>query len=627
MARGSLPAEIVKGASTLARLLVRGLGHRHMPVVIAVLGVVVMLPALNSGWVMDDVAHRALLLGPERLDARAVEAIGLPKQGSGLLFAAQELYAFILPEKTARYMDAGYLPWWTSEGLRVAFWRPLTSFTLWLDYRLYPDFAPAMHVHSILWFAALAFVLAVVYRRLIGPGWVAGLAALLYVLDDSYFMPVIMLANRNVLLGVFFGLLTFCAHRRWRRGGHWSWAAAACVSFALALLSAEAGIAITVYLFSYAIFLDEGRLWKRLASLIPYGAIVVIWRMIYNLQGYGTYGCGFYSDPVREPARYAGQILRRGPLLIVGQWFGVDAIVYNFMSESAKVVYWALCVALVCLLFAMLWPLIRNERVARFWFLGSLLAVLPVCAASPMNRNLFFVGIGGMALAALFLSGLFTRADWVPRRRLWRVPAWIFCGVLILAHVFVALLSRAAIPSMVEFGMRRAEKTSQLGAIADIEKKDVVVLNMPDPMAVVWMPYIKAVKRQPLPRSQRVLTPGFAAMEAARPDEHTLVLRARSGTLFGTDHWRRPFSFIYFLEHFYSIFRDRSHPLHLGDKVELARFSAEVTDVDQKGRPVEVRFEFAVPLEDESFVWLMFDPWKCEFLPYEIPPVGESGKM
>ena len=62
-----------------------------------------------------------------------------------------------------------------------------------------------MHVHSLLWFGATIAIAAILYRRLMGPGWVGGLAALVFALDDAHGSPAAWLANRNAVLGTLFG--------------------------------------------------------------------------------------------------------------------------------------------------------------------------------------------------------------------------------------------------------------------------------------------------------------------------------------------------------------------------------------------------------------------------------------
>ena len=63
---------------------------------------------------------------------------------------------------------------------------------------------------------------ALLYRRILGPTWVAGLAALLYAIDEAHAAPAAYIANRNALIATCFGvlcLLCFARARqeRWRR--------------------------------------------------------------------------------------------------------------------------------------------------------------------------------------------------------------------------------------------------------------------------------------------------------------------------------------------------------------------------------------------------------------------------
>ena len=120
-----------------------------------------MLPALWHGRLIDDMQHRAHLLGPDRVSEQLRNLQLLPENSSSLSSAMSNLYAFLPADKVKRIIDAGYLPWWTYEGTKAVFWRPLTSLTLWLDYQLFPDSAALMHAHSIRWFAAVAWLITI----------------------------------------------------------------------------------------------------------------------------------------------------------------------------------------------------------------------------------------------------------------------------------------------------------------------------------------------------------------------------------------------------------------------------------------------------------------------------------
>jgi len=60
-------------------------------------------------------------------------------------------------------------------------------------------------------------VVAMFYRQLMLSAWLAGLAALLYTIDDAHSMVAGWVANRNASLMLLFGVLALMAHVRWRR--------------------------------------------------------------------------------------------------------------------------------------------------------------------------------------------------------------------------------------------------------------------------------------------------------------------------------------------------------------------------------------------------------------------------
>ncbi|MBN2272504.1 MAG: hypothetical protein JXN61_17965, partial [Sedimentisphaerales bacterium] len=235
------------------------LASRRVPIVLAVMAVVVMLPALGHGWFLDDMMFRARFLASSEESGRMGEVGGLFKGTASLSEAMSGLYAFFMDDEgVEKVKDYGAVPWWTDPDCRISFWRPVTSFTMWLDYQLYPNSAALQHLHSILWFGGAAFVLAVLYRRLGGPAWMAGLAGLLYVLDETNYFPVAFVANRNAVIALFFGLLAVLMHDRWRREGGVGGVVLACVFLALSLLSAEAGIATVAYIGAYALVFEQG---------------------------------------------------------------------------------------------------------------------------------------------------------------------------------------------------------------------------------------------------------------------------------------------------------------------------------------------------------------------------------
>lgn len=608
--------------------VVRGwLESRRVPVFLAILAIVVMIPAVRHGWFLDDMLFRARFLASSARDG-GTEGVGGPVKGIAKLSdAMSELYAFFRDDEAIKNLrNYGAIPWWTDPDCRISFWRPVTSFTIWLDYQLYPNSGPLQHLHSILWFGGAAFVLAVLYRRLGGPAWMAGLAGLLYVLDETNYFPVAFVANRNAVIALFFGLLAVLMHDKWRREGGVGGAVLACVFFGLSVLSAEAGIATAAYIGAYALVFEQGKLSRRIGSLIPAAAVVILWRIVHGTLGYSTYASGVYVDPGAEPMRFVAATIERGPILLFAELFGSAADAYYFLSDSARVEAYAVVVGVLLVLLAVLRPTLRRDRVARFWALGTVFAVVPICATMASNRNLLFVGVGAMGLVAQFVGGVLSGEGRPTGHRLWRMPVWTFCGLFLFVHVVCSAGGRVVAPFIYSKSRGIMEMTFDLDLPDDVSNYDVVAVNSPAPLFLIGLPAKTALEGRGVPRSLRVLAPAFSPLKVTRTADKSLEVRAITGSLL---FWERPeeiwLHFIFFLEDFNTIFRDPRNGFEVGEKVELDRLAIEVKAVDADGQPVAVEFRFDVSLDDPSMRWFVWQyDLKKPYVPFGVPAVGES---
>ena len=194
-----------------------GLAHRFLPVILAVIAFLIMLPAINSGLAMDDLLQRTIQLKPEQIPSRLYNTGMVPEDSGKLSTVLFDLFGFNRKtENTKLAKDYGTLPWWMPGSMKASLWRPFTAFTHWLDYRLYPDLPAAMHTHNIVWFAAIIFLVTIIYRKIIGTAWVAGFAAVLFLLDKNTYFPVMFVANRGFIVSLCFGLLCLYTFHKWR---------------------------------------------------------------------------------------------------------------------------------------------------------------------------------------------------------------------------------------------------------------------------------------------------------------------------------------------------------------------------------------------------------------------------
>ena len=400
----------------------------------------------------------------------------------------------------------------------------------------------------------------------------------------------------------------------------------ACVFLALSLLSAEAGIATAAYIGAYALVFEQGKWSRRILSLVPAVAVVILWRVVHGALGYATHASGVYIDPGAEPLRFAVAALERGPIMLFAQIFGSAADLYYIFSDPAQVKVYAVVAVVLLVLLATLRPLLRQDRVARFWLVGMIWAVVPVCATMASNRNLLFVGVGGMGLVAQFIGGVVSGNARPSRWRLWRMPVWTFCGLFLFVHVFCSAGGRVVAPWMYSKWTGITELTFDVDLPDEASKYDVVVVNSPAPLFLIGLPAKAALEGHGAPRSLRVLAPAYSPLKVSRTADKVLEVRAMTGSLL---FWERPeeiwLHFIFFLEDFNTIFRDPRNGFSVGESIELDRLAIEVKAVDADGQPVAVEFRFDVSPGDPSMRWFMWRyDLKKPFVPFVVPAVGES---
>jgi hypothetical protein len=573
------------------------LTSRLFPLYVAILAVILTLPSLKAGLIVDDYHHKLLMSGS--------------KSVIKLLDSPIDMFRFFdgNPERIFKLKDYGFLPWWTYEKVKGAFWRPLASITHWFDYIIWPNSPPLMHLHSLLWYGALVMAVAFFYRRFATVPLIAGLAALLYAIDDAHGMPAGFLSNRNALMATFFGVMAIIAHDKWRRDNWHAGIALGPLFLAASLLSAEAGISTCAYLAAYVVFIDRGKLRNRFAAMTGYAVVVIVWRLLWTRLGYGMENIGGYVDPLGEPLRFISAIKNAAPLLLLSQLALPPSEISLMLPPEQWIFLWRIALIFLVLVVLVFVPLLRCDRIARFWALGMLLSILPICATFPSDRLLTFVGIGAMGLVAQLLFVVFGKTEPRPKPLLWRIPALVLAGIFILIHLIIAPLAlpvRAAYPMMPK---KITDKIMISGPLDNtVKNQDLVIVNPPLAFLVIQSPLVWESNNQPMPRHLRVLTSSLLRpVKVYRQDARTLVVRPEYG---------------FYAAVFDSLFRDRKHPFSVGDRVELTGMTVEIMELTGDGRPAEAAFTFTVPLEDPSLRWLQYK--NGSFVPFTPPAIGEN---
>jgi hypothetical protein len=582
------PARIAGRAETIRRFLERS----DAPWLIVGLALLLSMPSLFTGLCADDFIHQLLL----RKDP------GI----AGLAFRPLDLFAFADgdPTRTHQLINEGMYPWWTDPDVVLAFLRPITSATHYLDHLLWPSQPVLMHLHSLLWFALLLVVVGTVYRRFLRTGWIASLALLLFAIDDARAPTLGWLANRNALVALTLSLPALIAHDKWRRdgSGHGAWLGP--LALGIGLLAGEAALVVVAYLLAYALFIDQGLLRARLLRLAPYALVVLVWRAAYVHLGYGSVGSGVYLDPGRDLLGFLAAAATRLPVMLLAQFALPPADLwdlYPLIFPAGRALTLLVALVVLAALGAAIVPLWKRDPVIRFWTVGCLLSTLIMCATFPHDRLLTGISLGAMALVAELLAAFIQSGA---RGRL----ASIVAGTLVFCHVGVAPLLfpfRAQATTSVNRVLGRAHQS--VPADAAVTSRSVVLVNPPiDPFVGYFLAYRTAAS-EPRPKHLRWFATGVTALWINRVDETTLRIRPRAG----------------FLSSFTQMMlRSSNRPIGLGQRIALSDVTIEVSALTADGRPSEILVRFAVPLEHPSLQWLQWG--KHDYVPFRVPRVGET---
>ncbi len=599
----------------MLNFLKRFLVHRYLPTLLAIGAVLAMLPALKTGLVADDLVQRAVELKPDQLPAR-MQDTGMPQNSGRLGTVLHDLFPGIT--RMAQAKDYGVLPWWAPDDLSLGLWRPLTAFTHWLDYRLFPDSPALMHAENIACFAAIVFLAAVIYRRQMGAGWAAGLAALLFLLDGNTYFPVLFVANRGFMLSLFCGLLCFHEHVQWRASKSRSALALSALFLALSLFANEGGASTLAFILAYALVLESGSLGRRALTVIPSILVTILWRAVYQHFTSGVAGVGGYIDPANEPLQFAHAFVPRTIVLLGAQISNIAPELLLAVKPSLQLAATAFYGVLFIAALIVFLPWLRRDKVAVFWLAVMVLAAIPAATVLPLSKNLGFVAFGAYGLVASFISGLASRPRQLPGRWHHQIPAWTVCVLLLLAHIPGAIAGRILTVVALQDVFKKLPYFLNVGQSSDMEGKNIVVLNDPCALTLAYMPFYKAYHHLPLPRSARTLVPGGADFDVRRTDDKTLVIQSRASNIFswndlGPVH-----------PHYAISVGTTAIGVPQCQRCSPDGLTVEVLESDASGLASRVAFRFVKPLESADFLWLQWDWSSGSFKPFQPPAVGQS---
>ena len=522
----------------------------------------VALPTLALGFSGDDFVHLHLLEGYPRGEA-SVDGLGLP-----------DLFRFVDPVRDGD--PPPWSPWWASEGIRLAFWRPLSSLLAWLDFQLFGRNPLGWHAHSVFWAVACTAAATSVLRRVLD-GDAAIWASWVFALEDGHWVPTAWLANRNALVAATFTFLALRAHLAWQSGQRGA-AALVALCFGLGLAAGELALGGLGYALAWSLA------HRKPGALAPWLAVLLPWAIAYKLQGYGSAHSGFYIDPVSEPLRWLGVAWWHVPSLAGASFGGTSTDLFTWSGAG---VFLPTAIGL-----AWMWVAVRlvtrsreqrtpTERAWLSWMpLGALVALLPVASTWPFDRLLVVADLGTAAVLGLCFQHQAGR--WLSK---------LFLGILAGVHLWGAPISWWYLT------WGAGDLLEPHPSLTPQGDGTVLLLNSSDPNVSWFVP-------THLGERWDVLSTVAADHTLTRPRADTLCLTPHGG------QWlTAPFEQLWVHPH------DRPQ---VGEALVRDRLTARVTASDGAGRPTQVCFTPNEPLDQITVV-----TWGAEGLTdVDLPEVG-----
>jgi hypothetical protein len=599
------------------------IASRYWIVVVLIVAILLYTPFLFSGFFQDDYGFRVRFspiayeksVPPEILQKDPLNLYGFTRDSSATFSIGR---------------DRGFTPWWASDQIKTNFFRPLSSLTLAFDYSLWPDTPLPLHIHSLLWFCLLIPLAYQLYRSVSGSAVVAGISILLLVVDDVFTGPAGWISNRHAVVAMVFSVLCVWLYQQGVSKQKWPYIAGAWGVYLLALLASEMGLVAFAYLFAYLLVLDRDKWLGRVKRIAPFVLITVVWRLAYTGLGYGASGSLLYIDPILNPVDFITQLLTRFPVLLFSAvGLPVVELILAFSPQGVAVLA-VICLIPLGLLALATYPVLKTHRASAFWVIGLLGAVIPLVSGIPQNRNLGLVSLGVMGLAGQLLVDV-AKARKTVLTTFQLVSLKIATPLLLIMYLIVSPIVVISNPASTRMMAEDQASVADFGSAPELAEQHLYVINPPGAMSYTAGLFQRLLSDEPFPGLINYLSSGFTPVHIERVDAQTIVVTPEGGysPLPGpiVDDATGMVTHVH-LENVYraldGLVYNPQIPMQVGQVVTLSEVTVEVTEMTSDGRIAQAAFTFAHPLEDNRYVWLLWDEGTSTYERVQMPPVGES---
>ena len=543
------------------------LGRIPLPAIVA-LGVLMLAPTLAMDFYADDYVHQLVLRGGEGADEVPMRPWAL--------------YDFGTLEDWGE-VTVGSVPWWTGEGWRARFFRPVSSLLLWGGHAVFGERPLGYHLVGLGLLASVLVAVHGLYRALGLSEGAARVGTLLVALSDSAAVPAGWPANQNTLLVALFAVLSLrvLASEVLNPGR----IALGIALAAAAALSKESGVMAPAMAAAFLAW--RGR---RLGAASAAG-LAIGYALFLVAEGYGTRSL-FYATPWSDTSRFAGNLavlLTGGLASLVGP-FPLDLAMLMPATRPALAIVGALIGPPLAFWIG---RTVRGSP-GTGWLAAWTLAFLVVQAGGPPSERLLYVPtLGAAGLLAIFFE---RRRGLAPRLLL--LWATLGSGAFLLLQGVGLTLGAAHV--------RDKGVETEVGSPA-LGHRELLVLQSESQMQAFTIASLWAFESEDRDVTFRTLQSGNRPVRWTRVDATTFDLET-----LGRPFLTGPFERVYLVE---------EPAFEVGHTWSTSLFEVEALEV-RAGHPVKLRFRLRRDLDGPGIGFLR--PVAGRLAHIAPPPVGGS---
>ena len=607
------------------------------------LTLVTHLSMTGAGFFADDLMQIPLFTGNNALTEKGFQ---LSDNNNSLLVKISNQFNFF-DQTDGTYEQAygyGTIPWWSDTDAHLHLYRPLASISHALDYLLWPDNAFVMLAHNLLIYALTIFLLYRYYQSLSMPTTLVGLVILLSILDISSYFAVGWVAARNSLLSLLFASVSLIQLHRYFSASSLAEKKPRALIFSLlafvaALLAAEGGLAVFGFVVAYLFVFRQDSYLESIKVFTLFFVTIIIWRVGYNLSGYGSHDVGQYIDPVRNPVEFLYHAIGQAPLLAFELYTGLDSLDAILAKDKLAWIKPVAGISMLLFLFAV-FPILKKEKTARFFFIGSLFSLVPSSAlALSDGRVLLIPAIGGSVVTAYLLYYWLTSLN-----NLWNnlfskvlvsLMGFYILGISLVLTLLISIIGSLNTLNTINSKQQELGYLYRIPNVETITDKHIIVFNAPSPFMMMYLPYHLAHLGYGLPTSVRTLAPAFTDIIISRNSTNTITVEAKEGfPLAAKDKLPNEGSYgwihdAYRARNMQSFFRDSEYDFKEGDTFNFSESRIEIQKLTEQGLPARIKVDLLKPDEEYLFyIWswkkMAFEQLIVKAESYSLPLPGPN---